>query len=164
MVLIAGSVILLFVSYQLAFKNTIDAWQMNRNLKAKLAGSSDLSYQPGLSERKIKNLDKILNQFRSDSAAFRGNTIGKISRITSQQGVTLSEIPSDEPGFHTDQFIIERLRFEGDFRSYLKALDQIEQSPEVGFVRQVTIKEKPKNGVSDLKGNVTMELLLEIVK
>ncbi|RKR84509.1 hypothetical protein BDD43_4748 [Mucilaginibacter gracilis] len=160
---IAASVLLLIICYQLAFKSTIAAWQTNRELCSKLTAVSDLSYQPGLLERKSKNLDLILNRYRSDSSAFRGNTITAISRIAEKQNVKLSGIPVDDPNLHTDQFVIERLNFEGDFVSLVKVLNDLESANKLGMPRSIAIKPLKKGIAFDVK-NLSMEVWMEIGK
>jgi hypothetical protein len=157
---IAGSILLLVICYQLAFKSTLLAWQTNRQLKSQLVQASDLSYQPGLLARKSKNLDAILSRYHSDSLTFRGNTIAEISRIAGKENVKLSGIPVDDPALHTDQYIIERLVFEGSFTSLVKTLHNLENADGVGVSRSIAIKPAKKDEESPLM----MEVLLEITR
>src|SRR5260221_6065529 len=118
--LIAAAIVLLLLSYQLAFKKTIEAWQINKHLKAQLFEATNLSYQPAYLERKNKNLTNIIGHYKTDTVAFRSNIISTISSIAEKENVKLSEVPVRDPLYDTDQFIIQKLNFEGSFFALTK--------------------------------------------
>lgn len=161
---VAASVLFLLVCYLLAFSPTLDAWQTNRRLQSQLLQSSDVTYQPGLLERKSKNLDSLLGRFRSDSLALRGNTISSIALNAVGEKVRLSEVPAEDPSFHTDQYIVERLSFKGDFAALVRALGSLENQRGIGVPRSVLIKTVKKDELSDTQPKLAMEILLEISK
>src|SRR4051812_19276275 len=127
--LIAGAIVLLLLSYQFAFKRTIEAWQINKNLKTQIAQSSDLSLQPAYLERKSNNLSKILNLYKTDTVAFRSNIISTISLIAEKEGVKLSDVPLQNALYRTDKYIIQKLSFEGGYFSLVKVLNALQNSP-----------------------------------
>ncbi|SDQ01667.1 hypothetical protein SAMN05428975_5922 [Mucilaginibacter sp. OK268] len=143
--LIAGAVILLLICYQLAFKNTITAWQFNRQLKTQLQQTGDISYQPGYLDRKSKNLEHILVLYRSDTALFRSNTISTIAVLAEKYRVKLAEVPAQDEVYHTERAIIQKLNFEGDFFALNSFLNQLESSESVGVVRAVEFKLQRKD-------------------
>jgi hypothetical protein len=159
---IGGSLLLLILCFELAFKNSFEAYQTNQNLKAQLSQTSELSYQPGYLHRKEQNLDAILSHYRSDSSALRGNTIANLSRLAEKGNVKLSEVPVEDPVFHTDQYIIERLKFVGDFKSLVKTLDYWEVSEGMGISRSIVMKTLKSDEPANQK--IVMEVLLEISK
>jgi hypothetical protein len=161
--IIAGSVLLFLLCYQLAFKKTITAFQLSQELQSKLTQVPDLSDQPGYLKRKSKNLDLILNRYRLDSLALRGNTLAEISSAAGKENVKLSGVPVEDPSFHTDQFIVERLDFEGGFTSLVKILDHL-KSGSNGVPRSVVIRSAKSNEQPDPTGKLSMEVLLEISK
>ncbi|MDB5145470.1 MAG: hypothetical protein JWQ66_4183 [Mucilaginibacter sp.] len=139
--LLAGAaVILLLVSYQMAFKKTIEAWQLNYSLKRQLAQSTDVSYQPQYQERKNANLGKIIDLYKVDTMEFRNNIIGNISVIAEKENVKLTEVPTSDPHYHSTQFIIQKLNFEGDYFSLIKVLNQLEKANGMGVMHSATIK------------------------
>lgn len=85
--LIIATIVLLLLSYKLAFKATFEAWQINRALKTQLIQTNDLSYQPGYLERKNINLSKVINLYKADTVAFRNNSISNISVIAEKENV-----------------------------------------------------------------------------
>jgi hypothetical protein len=155
--LVAGAVVLLWLSYQLAFKGTIAAWQMNAGLKAQLNRSVDVNYQPSYLNRKNNNLDKILKLYRADTAAFRSNSISLIAGIAEKAGVKLSEVPVNDPFYHTDRFLVQKLGFEGDFFSLTRVLHQLQQTPGIGQVRGADYHFGHEK-------KLVLEVFLEIVK
>jgi len=162
--LILASIVLLWLSYKLAFKGTIEAWQNNRQLKTQLTRSTDLSYQPGYLERKNSNLDKILKLYKADTAAFRNNSINIISAIAEKESVKLSEVPMQDPFYHTDKFIIQKLGFEGDFFSLTKVLHQLQLTNDIGIIRSATYKMSGTNPTTQKDKKLVLEVCLEIAR
>src|SRR5579863_7541671 len=95
--LVAASILLLLIAYQFAFKKTIEAWQLHRDLKRQVQQSGDISVQPGYLERKQRNLDKIISLYQADSVNFRSNNLSTISSVAGLDDVRLSEVPSQDP-------------------------------------------------------------------
>jgi Tfp pilus assembly protein PilO len=89
--LLAAIVILLLLGYQLAFKKTLEAWQVNRQLNKQLTSATDLSVQPAYMERKRRNLDQVLSSFKTDTVAFRSNTINIIATSLSSRSLVSRE-------------------------------------------------------------------------
>jgi hypothetical protein len=162
--LIAASIVLLLLCYQLAFKKTIEAWQVNMQLKSQIAQAADLSYQPAYLERKNNNLSKIIALYKTDTVAFRSNTISVISSIAEKENVKLSEVPLQDPLYHADQFIIQKLNFEGSFFALTKVLNRLQATSGIGVVRAATYKVVGiRSGADDVK-KLVLEVYLETVK
>lgn len=156
--LIAATIVLLLLSYRFAFKRTIEAWQINKNLKAQIAQSSDLSLQPAYLERKSNNLNKILSLYKTDTVAFRSNIINTISLIAEKEGVKLSDVPLQNSLYRSDKHMIQKLSFEGMYFSLVKLLNQLQNSPGIGVVRSVTLKMQKENSNGGAKGNIVMDV------
>jgi hypothetical protein len=157
--LIAGAVLLLLLSYQLAFKKTIEAWELNHSLKQQLIQSGDVSSDPGYLQRKNQNLDRIIGLYQADTTEFRSSIISTIAEIAGKENVKLSEVPTGDPGYHTPQFIVQKLRFEGNYFLLEKVLNRLKSTPGVGVIRSVQFKiakdEKNKK--------LLLEIYLEII-
>ena|ERR1700743_391509 len=162
--LIVATIVLLWLSYKLAFKGTIEAWKNNRQLKEQLTRSTDLSYQPGYLERKNNNLEKILKFYKADTAAFRNHSIDIISSIAEKENVKLSEVPTQDPFYHTDKFIIQKLGFEGDFFSLTKVFHQLQLTNDIGIVRSATYKIPRTNPNNQKDKKLVLEICLEIAR
>lgn len=159
--LIAGTILLFLLCYQLAFKKTIEVWQINKNLKMTLNKSSDLSNQPVYLERKNGNLSKILNHYKTDTINFRSNTISIIASIAAKERVKLSEVPLQDPIFHTDQFIIQKLNFEGTFFALTKVLNNLQATSGIGSIRSANYKVTGLNSKNDGPKKIILEIYLE---
>jgi len=160
--LIAATVITLTICYQLAFKKTITAWQINKQLKSQLVQSSDVSVQPGYIQRKNANLDRILDLYKADTINFRSNIISKISSIAEGENVKLAEVPSQDPVYHNMLFIIQKLSFEGDFFSLMKTLNVLQSTPGIGMVRSIGIKSVGLHTSNDEIKKLILAVYLEI--
>ncbi|WP_259071771.1 hypothetical protein HDF24_25505 [Mucilaginibacter sp. X4EP1] len=162
--LVAGTIIAVLICYQLAFKKTIMAWQLNKQLNTQLTQASDLNVQPAYLERKSANLSKITALYKTDTTAFRSNVISNIAGIAEKENVKLSEVPLQDPSFHTDKFIIQKLDFEGDFFSLTKVLKQLQSTPQIGMLRSVSYKSIGIRSNSDESKKLVLEVYLELVK
>jgi len=162
--LVAGVVLLLIISYEVAIKRTVDAWRLHNRLTRQLAQTADLSYQPGYLERKKRNLDSIVRNFRVDTALMRSNVINTLSREAEKSGVKLSGVPDQDPSFSTAAFIVQQMEFKGDFFALLTLLNKLSHEKELGYIRTVRIR-APKPGVpgTDTR-QLTMQLYIEIAR
>lgn len=152
--------ILLVICYQLAFKKTIGAWELNKRLKSQLEQSSDVSIQPGYTERKNTNLDRILDLYKADTMNFRSNTISKISLVADAENVKLAEVPSRDPIYSNGQFLIQKLDFEGDYFSLMKVFQRLSQTKEIGIIRSAVFKGR-READSEKAKKLVMELYFE---
>jgi len=162
--LIAASIVLLLLCYQLAFKKTIAAWQLNMQLKSQIAQASDISYQPAYLERKNNNLSKIISRYKTDTVTFRSNTISAISSIAENENVKLSEVPLQDPQYHTDLFIIQKLNFEGSFFALTRVFNQLQATCGIGAVRAATYRVTGAGSSANGEKKLVLEVYLETVK
>jgi hypothetical protein len=162
--LVAATIIVLLLSYQLAFKKTLEAWQHNTSLKHQLAQSTDLSYQPEYQERKNNNLGKIVNLYKADTLNFRSNIISIISSIAEKENVKLTEVPTQDPLYRTPQFIIQKLNFEGDYFSLAKVLNELQRAKEIGVIRGAMYKMTALHLNANDSKKLVLEVYLEIVR
>jgi len=154
--LVVGTLLMLLLCYQLSFKKTIAAWQMNKQLNAQFAQSINLSIQPAYLERKNLNLHKIINSYRIDTNAFRSNILSTISLMAEKENVKLSEIPIQDPLYNNQRFIYQKLSFEGNFFDLTKVLDELKKGKGIGMIRSIAYK------AINLHENSGQKLLLEI--
>jgi len=159
-----GTGILLLLSYRFAFKNTIEAWQTNRQLKERLTQSSDLGYQPDYLERKDKNLGKIIGLYKADTTAFRSQIINAIALIAERQNVKLTAVPIDDVSFHMPDFLIEKLAFQGDYFSLNKAMHDLQATKDIGVIRSANWKVTGIRLGSDENKQLILELYFEVAK
>ncbi|MDB5008361.1 MAG: hypothetical protein JWP45_2754 [Mucilaginibacter sp.] len=162
--LLAGTVFAFLICYQLAFKKTVEAWQIHRQLNTEISQAADLSYQPAYLERKSVNLGKIISLYNADTVSFRSTVISTIAAIADKENVKLSEVPLQDPLYHTDKFIIEKLAFEGDFFSLIKVLNQLRTTRNIGMVRAVIVKTAGVKSTSDNLKKLMLEVYVETVK
>jgi hypothetical protein len=159
-----AAILFCIICYRLAFKKTIEAWQIHLQLSKQLAVTDDLSDQPAYLERKQINLSKILGLYRADTVAFRSNIISTISGIAEKDGVKLSEVPVQEPSYNTDKFIIQKLSFEGSFFTMTKVLQQLQSTTAIGMIRSFTFRSVGLKSSNDQTKKLILEVYMEIGK
>lgn len=160
--LVAASLVMLIVCYQLAFKRTIDAWKLHKQLESKLVQSSKIDFQPGYSERKSANISHILNLYKADTVNFRSNIISRISSIAEKENVKLSEVPVEDPALHNNQLIIQKLAFEGDYFSLMRTLNELQKTSGIGLIRSIDLKAEDLNGNDNKIKKTIMRVGLEM--
>jgi len=160
--LVAATVIILIICYQLALKRTIEAWQINRQLKAQMAQSSDLSVQPDYIERKTANLNHILDLYKVDTLNFRNETLSKISSIAEEENVKLSEVPNQNTTYHIKEFSIQELSFEGDYSSLVKTINNLQHARGIGFLRSAVIKKIEAHANNNPADKLVFQVYLEM--
>lgn len=160
--LTAATLLLLFVSYNLAFKKTIAAWQLHRQLEQQVAGSRDVTYQPGYMERKNANLDQILALYRADTANYRNDALAHIDLIAEQQDVKLSEVPIQATADSSHTYNIQKLTFDGDYFQLLKTLKSLQAASGIGMVRSATIRSVLDHNEKGEQRRVQMDVYMEI--
>jgi len=161
---IAGTIVLILLCYQLAFKKTIAAFQVNSHLKMQLAQASDVAYQPEYLDRKAQNMETILARYKTDTLNLRGNTIATIASIAEKEDVKLSGVPNQDPAFNTAHFIIQKLDFEGNYPALVKTLSHLEEQQNIGVPRSVALKTVEERTSDKAARKTVMEILMEIKK
>jgi hypothetical protein len=162
--LIGGSLLLLLLAYRMAFSKTITAWKLNRELHSKLTVAANVSYQPAYLERKRRNLDHIIELYRTDSTELRGNLLNTVASVAEKNSVKLTEVPIQDPDFQTSDFTIERLRFEGDYFALTSTLVQLESTPNIGIIRSIYYKVTNLRLENNQDKKLTLDLLVETTK
>jgi len=162
--LIAASILLVIISYRLAFKKTIEAWQEHSRLKKELSLSPGLDIQPAYLNRKNHNIDQIIGLYKTDTVTFRSNAISAIASIAEKEDVKLSEVPTQDPVYHTDKYIIQKLDFEGDYFALTRMLNQLQAAKGIGMCRSATFKVlTTRTSIVEVK-KLVLEVYLETVK
>jgi hypothetical protein len=147
--LLGAAVLLLAVSYQLAFRHTFAALQLRHKLRQELAGAGDLSVQPAYLDRKFKNLDELTARYRADTSVFRAAVINAVTLIADEQHARLTEVPGIDTSFNRKGLIVQKMSLKGDFFSLLKVYDQLNSRANIGLVRSLTIKEPPHHDAAE---------------
>ena len=158
--LIGASLLVLLLCYKLAFKPTIEAWQLHHRLSKQLVQASDLSYQPGYLERKNRNLNRLLDLFKADTISFRSNMLSRITIVAQGQDVKLIEVPTPDVSYHAAGFILEKLSFQGDYFTLVKTLNKLQQTSGIGQIRSVNIRSVKSHSSNNETSQTIMEVYL----
>jgi len=150
--LICGAVLLTLVSYLLAVKNTLAAWEVNKQLKSQLAQGTDLSYDSEYLDRKNQNLDRLIARYKVDTAIFRSSMLSNISVLAETNHARLVDAPVNDAAFRTENYMVQKLSFEGNFFDLNKLLNQIERNDRVGVMRALEFRMvEQRAGIEEFK-------------
>lgn len=152
-----GAVLMLGISYRLAFSRTLEAWTLSQSLKSQLAQQSDVSYEPGYFQKQQANLSKILNLYQADSLALHNQLVNALSAIAQDENVKLLQLPMPEM-VQNAPFYLQKIAFEGDYFKLEKVLYRLENN-KPGFVRSIEISTTRKTNATD--AHTTLVVLLE---
>ncbi len=153
----AAAVIVLVICYQLAFKKTIEAWELNKRLTLQMRQSSDVSVPPGYLKRKEKNLDRLLDLFKPGDNNSRGEIINKVSIAAESEHLKVEEVPLPDTSAENGGYVIQRMFLSGEYFAALRTLHKLEQNNEAGMIRSLTLKTAKTQDIKNDK-----KLLLEI--
>jgi hypothetical protein len=162
--LLAASVLLLIISYQFAFKRTLNAWQLHNRLNKQLSQSVNMQDQPSYLERKAHNLDQIIDLYKTDTTIFRSNTISAIASIAEKENVKLSEVPIQDPVYNNNTFVVQKLDFDGDYFALTKMLSDLQSAKGLGVPRSAAFKSVRAKANEEDSKKLILEVFLETVK
>lgn len=155
----AAAALLVVTCYQLAFKRTIEAWQLHKGLERQIQQSSDVSVPPGYLNRKDRNLDGLLNLYKPADNS-RDELINRVAEIAESEHLKVEEVPHPDTSAEGAGYVIQRLLFSGEYLAMLRTLQKLEQNKEVGMIRSLTLKTaratESKNG-KDLSLEISFE-------
>ncbi|AMR33708.1 hypothetical protein A0256_20865 [Mucilaginibacter sp. PAMC 26640] len=161
--LIVAAVILLAISYQLALKKTIAAWQLNSRLRQQVSQAGDLSFQPGYLDRKNKNLEQLVKSYTIDSANFRSGIINNVALVAETEKVKVTAIPVRDISLQSERLMMQQLELAGTYPALMKACQKLYSLPGIGLVRSVTLK-KPAQTQSKNTDEVLMDVYITAIR
>lgn len=142
----AAVILMIFVCYRFAFQNTIDAWQLNKQLKTQASQSTNNSYNPGYLQRKQANLSHIINNYAVDTVAYRQIMSDKIALVAENCNVRLSNLPiTHDITIKDGSYLQQQVLLSGDYYSLLNFLHELETIKGLGAIRSVKFIDPIKN-------------------
>lgn len=162
--LLGSAILLLVVAYRLAFRKTIEQWQLHSQLEARMANTGNTDYQPAYLSRKNANLSRIIRRYKADTSLFRNTSVTQVSLIAQRNGAKLVNIPSQDMEQDTGKIILEKLELTGDYFSLLKTAAVLNRTPDIGWLRSVSLFEVYKFDAKENTRSIHMEVCLEILK
>jgi hypothetical protein len=78
--------------------------------------------------------------------------------IAEKEGVKLSDVPLQNALYRSNSYIIQKLSFEGGYFALVKVLNQLQNSPDIGVVRSVTLKMLKANSNGGVSSNIVMDV------
>lgn len=136
--MIAAAIFLLILGYQFAFRQTIEAWRINKELHRQLQTGEELATQPGFTKRKAVNLEHALDLYKVDTAIFRSKLITTMSSLGEKHSLRMIEIPItvvDSMQYGQQHRIV----LEGDYLNIVRFLHDVEMLNRHGQLRSAEI-------------------------
>ncbi|MCC8409356.1 hypothetical protein LJ707_10465 [Mucilaginibacter sp. UR6-1] len=149
--LLAGGLLMLYLAYQFAFKQTLEALQANRQLHAQLESGEDLVAQPGFTKRKSLNLERALELYKVDTATFRSTLITTMSLLAEKHSLRMTDIPTVADTASDSQQ--HRVILQGSYHNMIRFLNDAEKIKGYGQLRSVEIYSEKNSAIekTDLK-------------
>jgi hypothetical protein len=158
--------LLLVLSYPFAFKKTMEAWQLNRELSLRAARASDLSVQPSYLERQQQNLSRALDLFRVDSLNYRSRLLQAVGGAAEAEKVRILELPEEPLNAYylSPLFSAHRISFEGDYFALERLLARLDTLPSLGFLRSAEFKAIERHTALGTVKALTLQVYLEALR
>jgi len=160
--LITGTLCLLLISYQLAFKNTLEAWKLNKKLNEQIDGVT-LSEQPAYLQRQDKAMAAVIRSYRADTLNYRNNIVSQISEAGDKEHVRIVEVPI-QTDLSTRQYLVQKVNLKGDFFALLRTLNHLQQLNGIGYVRSLLLKKNRNQNQIKEDNEVVMEVYIAAIK
>jgi hypothetical protein len=161
--LVLGAVLLAVTGYELAFKHALDARSVNRQLREQLAQQNNATEQPGYTDRKNANLDRIIALYHADTVTYRSSAINATAFLAEKNNVKFVSAPVQDKDYHTDKYILQKLTFSGDYFSLLKLLNQLQGASGTGMIRSCSFRVPVRRDVPLDDGKVLLEVFFEVI-
>jgi hypothetical protein len=159
-VMVMATLLLLGISYRFSLQHTVKAYREQKALQRQLGDSGGPLVEPQYLERKLENLGRIVNAYKTDTTIFRNTVVNAIALIAQRNQVQLTDVPVEAPGSTGDErVILQRLVLKGEFFPLLQAYEEISRAENTGYLRSAAWKKKRSNS-SNLVAD--KDIILEI--
>jgi hypothetical protein len=163
--LLAGAVVLTLLSWNLAFRKTYDAINLNAELNKKLDQKSDLSVNPHYLKQKHQVLNRVLKQYTLDSAEWKNDFWLNVSRVAAHKEVSINYNPSATRALSDSVSHIakEEIAFKSDFKKLVTLLDSLERMKGAGLISSTRFQKEKKLNISEAE-NLYLKASFSIVQ
>ncbi|WCT13660.1 hypothetical protein [Mucilaginibacter jinjuensis] len=160
--LIVASILLLVISYQLSFKKTIEAWQLNRKFKTQVTGMT-LNSQPAYLERQDRILRSVIHTYQIDTVNYKNSMAMEVAEVGDKEHVRIVEVPM-KSGISDNHYLVQKIVLKGDFFDLLKTLNHLHQLNRIGYIRSVSLKKLRQLDRSKTSNDLNLEIYTAIIK
>ena len=145
--LLVAMVLVLLLSWNLAFRNTYNAFLTNQRLSVQAANPESLAYHSGYLQEKNALLDSIVQVYTADSAIWHNSFWMNVGKAVPSEGIrVIYQAEANRNAENISSGILqEQISFESDFRSLLVLLDTLDKQKETGYINSVSfVRDKSK--------------------
>ncbi len=139
--LAASTLLLLLLSWNLAFRKTASEWLRHRELMAATNSNAALADQPGYLRSLNGQLDRLLDSYRVDSMTWKSDLWLTASNIAEQKQIEVDFEPAATPSLNAQTPVMQQtIRFSGHFVQLVALVDTLEKITGNGQVSSLHFK------------------------
>ncbi|OOQ58324.1 hypothetical protein [Mucilaginibacter pedocola] len=146
----AGTLLVLLLCYQLAFKKTIAASQLYSRLSQQVTANDGLSLQPAFLERQYQTITALASSYHVDTANYRTQLLSKLAPLADSCHITLINIPKSNTSAD-GRITRQQIGAKGDFFSLLRFYALAEKQKGTGMASSVSWKKPDADNHTDKK-------------
>lgn len=143
-----------------AFNKTFEAIKLNNELKSQAVTSSDLSFNPLHTEKKLAALKSILKSYRVNPSEWSNELWMKASSIAMKQQVGIDYTKS-KPIVEKDTTITgisETIYCYGQYIQLVKLIDTLERTPAIGKISALQVRAPKEDVVGARAGQCVLRI------
>ena len=144
--LIAGIILMLWISYQFAIKNTLQLRSQWKEQKEQLAELADSPRQLALLQAKNEGLSKQLQAFNLENGSLQNNLLKSLSQKAAEHQVKIIDYDahhiSEVDGYRLKTYMFN---LEGRFTDILKTIASLENQSGLGAVTHLGFEKKTEH-------------------
>jgi len=143
-----------------ALSKTVEAIQLNSELKRQTDLTSDLSYHPQHTQKKLDALRGILKSYRVSRTDWSNELWMKASAMAMKQQVGI-DYTKAKPVAEKDTTAIgsvETLYCYGNFLQLIKLVDTLERTPAIGKISALQIKAPKEDAIGEHAGKCILKM------
>lgn len=161
--LLAGMLILVVVSYQLAIKKTIRLRGECVQLEQKIEAASDAPGNIKGIQNEITGLDKLISSGDTSNSDFRQLLLERTGEFCTANDISLKEFPTSSQTVK-DDYIVETntIVLEGAFSPLLEYCKALEQEYKIGKV--VSVEFSSKLDLTSKKNKLSLKVFIQNIK
>lgn len=143
-----------------AFNKTFEAIKLNNELKGQAVVSSDISFNPVHTEKKLAALKGILKSYRVNPSEWSNELWMKASAIAMKQQVGIDYTKS-KPVIEKDTAtagISETIYCYGNYIQLVKLIDTLERIPAIGKISALQVKAPKEDVIGPRAGQCVLRI------
>jgi|GEM_PF-1221254 len=164
-ILLAGTALLLVVSWKFAFKNTYDAVVLHLQLQRKTEERNNLAFNPAYLDKKNSVLRQLTARYTQKPEEWKNSFWLTVSGVAVRNNVNINYNPSSVNIIADSSAVIQRqtIIFEGSYRNLVGLLDTLHKTPRAGFITSLSFRREKEFRTETIE-KLRMEVIFSAIK